>query len=174
MDWHTPLVISALLFAAFLLWKLRPALGSGGRGGAVAAALRDAKQRIDAAKDDVTRAQALSDAGDACAQSLGRTTGAVGYYLRAMRADPTSAAIVERAAKALAGRPYALESLLWRRLGATTWTGDARPAAIAALRHLAALYAGPLRNRPRGRALHHALAALGEPDQGSGRPELGG
>ncbi len=165
MDWHIPLLISALLFATFLLWRMRPQLGSNARGaakGPAGAALREAKQRIEAAKDDAARAQALSDAGDACAQSLGRTTGAVGYYLRAMRADPSSAAIVARAASGLARRPHALESLLWRRLGATPWSDSARPAAIAALTHLAALYAGPLRNRPRGRALHNALAALGE------------
>lgn len=163
MDWHTPLLISALLFLAFLMWRMRPAFGSGARGAAAAVLLREAKRRIENAKDDATRAEALSDAGDACAQSLGRTTGAVGYYLRAMRADPTSAAIVERAAKGLARRPNALESLLWRRLGAAAWTDAGRPPAIAALRHLAVLYAGPLRNRPRGRALHFALAALGEP-----------
>src|SRR4051794_10671227 len=118
MDWHIPLLVSALLFVAFMLWRMRPDFGSRAGNGATAATLREAKQRIESAKDDKARALALCDAGDACAQSIGRTTGAVGYYLRAMRADPTSAAIVERAAAGLARRPHALESLLWRRLGA--------------------------------------------------------
>ena len=167
MDWHFPLLITTLLFAAFLLWRMRPSFGSHAGGGASAAALREAKLRIEGAKDEVTRAQALCDAGDACAESLGRTTGAVGYYLRAMRSDPTSASIVERAATGLARRPHALESLLWRRLGAEPWTGAGRPAAASALRHLAALYGGPLHNRPRSRALDHALAAIGEPTNGA-------
>jgi hypothetical protein len=77
-----------------------------------------------------------------------------------MRANPSSSEIVERAAKGLARRPHALESLLWRRLGAEPWTGNARPAALAALRHLVGLYAGPLHHGTRARALEFALAAL--------------
>jgi hypothetical protein len=70
---------------------------------------------------------------------------------------------VERAAIALARRPHALESLLWRRLGAEPWSGASRTAAITSLRELASLYEGALRHRSRSRALDHALAALGEP-----------
>jgi hypothetical protein len=159
MDWHLPLVVTAGVFILFLLWRMRPAFGSGKDGAATL--LRDAKKRLDAAKTDEERALALADAGDACARSVGRANGAVGYYLRAMRANPASSDLVERAARALARRPHALEGLLWRRLGAEPWTQQRAPAAHAALRELARLYAGPLHNRVRARALEHALASLG-------------
>ncbi len=159
MDWHLPLVVTAGVFVLFLLYKLRPAWPVGRKNGNLAA-LRDAKKRIEEAGDDSARAIALADAGDICARSVARTTSAVGYYLRAMRADPTSAALLERAALGLKSRPHALESLLWRRLGAEPWTGDRERAARAALTHLARLYHGPLRNRVRARAMDHALAAL--------------
>jgi hypothetical protein len=157
------LVIAAMLFGAFMVWRLRPSFGGGTpAGGPARGALRDAKKRVESAGSPGERALALCDAGDACAASL-RANSAVAYYLRAMRSDPTSSALVERAARGLARRPHALESLLWRRLGAEPWAGGSRDAAIAALRSLAAIYEGPLRNRARARALDHALAALGEP-----------
>ena len=158
-DWHVPLVIAAAVFGAFMLWKVRPAALSGG-GGAMRAALRDAQRRIEEAKDDVARAAALCDAADAAARAMGPAR-AVGFYLRAMRLEPASAEFIDRAAKSLARRPRALESLLWRRLSAEPWTGASTLAARAALRHLAALYAGPLHNQIRARALEHALASLG-------------
>jgi len=158
MDWHIPLVAMAGIFILFLLWRMRPAFGHGKDG--AAALLREAKKRLDEAKSDEERALALADAGDACARSVGRANGAVGYYLRAMRASPASADLVMRAANALARRPHALESLLWRRLGAEPWSAERTAAARAALRELARLYAGPLRNRVRARALEHTLAAL--------------
>ncbi len=159
MTWNLPLVVTAGVFVLFLLYRLRPAMPGAGRK-ATGAALREAKKRIAEAKDDAARALALADAGDACARSVGRTTGAVGYYLRAMRTHPASAELVERAATALARRPHALESLLWRRLGAEPWTGAGEAAARAALARLALLYAGPLRSRVRARAIENALAAL--------------
>jgi tetratricopeptide (TPR) repeat protein len=159
MDWHLLLGIATGLFLLVTIWRFRPAFANRvlrpRRG-----ALREAKQRIEAAKTPEERALALCEAGDACAYSLGRTTSAIGYYLRAMRANPASSEIVERAAKGLARRPYALESLLWRRLGAEPWTGDARRAAEAALVHLGALYAGPLHQSTRARALGYALAVM--------------
>lgn len=160
-DWHVPLIIAAALFLGFILWKVRPAVFSP-QSSRNRAALREAHKRIEEAKDDAARALALCDAGDASAKQPGGVTSAIGFYLRAMRSDPLSAEIVDRAATALARRPRALESLLWRRLGAESWTGNARPAARAALKHLTALYDGPLRNAPRARALEHALAALPE------------
>jgi hypothetical protein len=159
MSMEASLVIAAVLFAA-LVWRMRPALGPARS--ARRAALREAKRRIEAAKTPGERALALCDAGDACGKALGATS-AVGYYLRAMRADPNSAALVGRAAAGLARRPHALESLLWRRLGAEPWNGASRAPAIVALRELAFLYEGPLRSRARARAIDFALAALGEP-----------
>lgn len=159
MDWQIPLLVSAMVFAGYLVFKFRPAFGPDGR--TSAAALREARARIEAAKDDVSRALALCDAADASVQ-LGMTTAAVGLYLRALRADPRSTAVVERAAASLARRPRALESLMWRHLGAEPWTGEGREAALAALRVLAATYAKRPRFAPRARALEHALAALDE------------
>lgn len=161
MDWNVPLVVAALVFFAFLVWSMRPVLSSSRVPRPKRGALREAKKRIEAAKTPTERALALADAGDVCA-AIGRVTGATGYYLRAMRTDPASAEIVDRAARGLSRRPYTLESLLWRRLGAEAWEGASRPGAVAALRHLATLYAGPVRHTPRARALTHALAALGE------------
>lgn len=159
MDWHLPLVITVGVFIAFLLWRVRPAMPGQHNGNGPA--LRDARKRAAEATDEKGRALALADAGDACARRLGRTNAAVGYYLRAMRCDPTSAELVNRTARGLTRRPHALEGLLWRRLGSEPWTGDREGAARAALTHLARLYDGPLRNRLRARAIEHALAAIG-------------
>jgi hypothetical protein len=162
MTWNLPLVVTAGVFVLFLLYRLRPVLPGSRRGG-VGVALREARKRIETAPDEKARALALADAGDACARSVGRTTGAVGYYLRAMRLDPASATLVERAGQALVRRPHALESLLWRRLGAEAWTGDREAAARAALAQLVRLYDGPLKNRVRARAIDNALAAMPAP-----------
>ena len=156
MDWQIPLLVSAIAFALFLVFKMRPPMTADGR--ETAQALREAKGRIESAKDDAARARALCDAADACAR-LGRVNGAVGFYLRAMRADPRSKEIVERAAGSLARRPRAVEKLMWRHLAAEPWTGDGRDSALAALRALAAVY-GRRPNQPRARALEHAVAAL--------------
>jgi hypothetical protein len=157
------LVVAAVLFGAFMVWRLRPSFGGGpGAGAPARGALREAKRRIEVARTPGERALALCDAGDASAASL-RANSAVAYYLRAMRTDPTAAQLVERAVKGLSRRPHALESLLWRRLGAEPWAGGSRGAAVTALRSLAHLYEGPLRNRARARALDFALSALGEP-----------
>jgi hypothetical protein len=127
-------------------------------GGPGATALKEARARLAAAKTDAERAAALCDAGDASAAGLGRGDSAIGYYLRAMRLAPHSAELVSRAARALARKPHALESLLWRRLGAEPWSGSGVDAARRAIEELSKLYAGPLRNLARARALEHARA----------------
>ncbi|MBX3260156.1 MAG: hypothetical protein KIS78_20160 [Labilithrix sp.] len=157
MDWQIPLLVSAVTFAAFLIFRVRPAVTPRAR--ATAAALTGAKKRIEEAKDDAARAIALADAADACA-ALGRTNGAVGYYLRALRSDPRSTRIVERTAAGLARRPGALERLMWRHLAVHSWEGEHRDAALASLRALAGVYAGRRRHRLRAEAIAHALAAL--------------
>jgi hypothetical protein len=161
MPWNVPLVVASAVFVLFLLWKLRPRVDGGGAQGK-ASALREAKARVTAAKTDDERAVALCDAGDAAAARLTGSESAIGYYLRAMRAAPRSADLVSRAAKGLARRPRALESLLWRRLGAEPWKGGAEGAVKVALEELAKLYAGPLRNTARARALESARALLGQ------------
>lgn len=160
MDWQIPLVISAVVFAAFMIFRLRPV--ASGEGRASAAALREAKQRASAAADDDARAAALADAGDACAR-LRRFNAAVAFYMRSLRTKPASKTIAERAANALADRPAALEKLMWRFLATTSYEPPTREAALVGLRALAQSYAKRPRFQPRQRALEHVLAALGEP-----------
>jgi hypothetical protein len=155
MNWNVPLVVATFVFVVFLLWKLRPASG-GASTGSRRAALRAAKERVDAAKTDEEKALALCDVGDAARGALAAGESAVGYYLRAMRTNPRSAEVVDRAAKGMERRPRALESLLWRRLGTEPWKGDTGPATRAALGELAKLYAGPLRNPARAKAIEFA------------------
>jgi hypothetical protein len=159
MPWNVPLVVASAVFVLFLLWKLRPRMGGGGGEGR-GAALRAARARATAAKNDEERALALCDAGDAAASGLAGSESAIGYYLRAMRASPHSADLVARAARGLTRKPRALESLLWRRLGAEPWVGGGEVAAKVALQELARLYAGPLRNAARARAMENALTLL--------------
>jgi hypothetical protein len=165
MDWQIPLVISAAVFAAFIIFKWRPAMTSGAR--ATAADLEEAKRRLEAATDDETRATALADAGDACAR-LGRVNGATGFYLRALRAGPNSVPIVRRAATALARRPAVLENLMWRHLAVQPWVGERRASALAALHVLSDVYGRRHRHHARKQAIDHALAALGDQSPGSG------
>ncbi|AKU96112.1 hypothetical protein AKJ09_02776 [Labilithrix luteola] len=157
MDWHLPLVISALIFAAFLVFKLRPAMGENGR--TRAAGLKAAQERLAAAKGERERAAALCDAAEACA-SLGRTGAAISYWVRAMRTDPTSVPIVERAASSLAHRPGAIEKVMWRKLADTPWTGEGRDATAAALKALSSAYSRKPKFHPRARALAHALEVI--------------
>jgi hypothetical protein len=156
--WQIALLVSALLFGAFMIFKMRPAVTPGAR--AMAAALADAHKQIEAAKDETARAKALADAGDACAR-LGRTNGAIGFYLRALREDPASVEIVERAGVALARRPVALEQLMWRHLAARPWSGSTHATAIAGLKVLRQIYSKKHRHHFRAEAIEHALVALG-------------
>ena len=159
VDWQIPLVISAVAFAAFMIFRLRPV--ASGEGRATAAALKEAKQRVLDAKDEASRASALADAGDACAR-LRRTNAAVAFYMRSFRSKPGSKEIAERAARALADRPRALEKLMWRFLATTSFEEPTRDAALVALRALAQSYGKRPRFQPRQRALEHVLAALGD------------
>ncbi len=186
MTWNAPLVVATFVFVLFLLWRFRPAFGgafgsTGGRGkGAV---LRAAKQRVEGAKTDDERAVALCDAGDAAASGLTGSDSAIGYYLRAMRpsprppraprpkarADPLSRARGERkrgggglarSSRRPARRALRAFALVRGALGAEPWRGGGEAAARAALDELARLYAGPLRNAPRARAMENAKALL--------------
>jgi hypothetical protein len=157
--WQVALLVSAVVFAAFMVFKMRPAITSDGR--ASAEALETAKRRIEAAKTDGERVAALADAGDACAR-LGRINGAIGFYSRALRLGPTPETVVRRAASALARRPNALELLMWRHLAAHPWVDDHRTSATAALRVLVDVYGRRHRHQVRQKALEHALLALGE------------
>ena len=60
------LVAVAVAFGLIVIWRARPAIGGGRRGG-FREAVRSAQVRIEAAKDDASKALALCDAADACA-----------------------------------------------------------------------------------------------------------
>jgi selenocysteine lyase/cysteine desulfurase len=75
---------------------------------------------------------------------------------------------VTRSAKGLARKPRALESLLWRRLGAEPWLGGGEAAAKVALKELVRLYEGPLRSPSKARAMENALAVMARGATGTG------
>ena len=159
MDWQLSLVLAAVVFGAFVLYKFRPALGDRvkrpGR-----AELKDARDRLAKATTDAEKAAALADAGDACARTVGLGGEASSYYMRAMRLEPKSASLVERAAQGLARRPRLLETLLWRRLGAEPWMNDHRDATRATLTHLHAIYTKSRRSMMRAKMVERALEAI--------------
>jgi hypothetical protein len=153
-DWSIPLVVATSAFLAVLVWRVRPLVALDRVRGGGRELLREAQARVENAQSEAERAVALCDA----AALLG-AGGAKALLSRAMRADPASAGIVERAAATLAHRPRALESVLWRRLATTPWT-ESPEATRVALDRLRALYEGPLRNAVRARAMAHARDAL--------------
>jgi hypothetical protein len=156
-DWSLPLTLATAAFLVVLLWRVRPLIG-GRRRGASREDIRLAHLRIDAAETEPARARALCDAAD-----LMKTASAKGLYLRALRADPASVDVIQRATAGLAKRPRTLESLLWRHLGTAPWR-EAPDATRAALDALRALYEGPLRSPARAKAIANARDALGLSD----------
>ena len=161
MDWQLSLVLAAVVFGAFVLYKFRPAIGDRAKKPG-RAELKEARDRLEKATTDAEKAAALADAGDACARTVGLGDAAASYYLRAMRVEPKSESLVDRAAHGLARRPRILETLLWRRLGAEPWMGDHRDATRAALRHLHAIYTKSRRSMMRAKMVERALEAIDE------------
>jgi hypothetical protein len=153
-----PLTLAAGAFLAVLLWRVRPLVEWTTLRRASREALHEAQARIESAQDGSERARALCDAADLLATQVRGRGSATGLYLRAMRSDPKSVDVVERAVAGLARRPRALESILWRHLATTPWD-QSRGAAVAALDALRILYEGPLRNAVRARALANARDA---------------
>jgi hypothetical protein len=123
-------------------------------------AMREARGRIEAAPTPQARALALCDAADLMTGTFRGSANASGLYLRAMRTDPRSPAIITRAVAGLQARPHALESLLWRHLAQAPWTSESRDATRTVLDALRVLYERPLRNSIRARALGNARDAL--------------
>ncbi len=154
------LVVATGAFVLTLLWRVRPAFGPVRR--ASRAALREAQARIEGAGDETSRAMALCDAADIVVGGapIAGSVRAQGLYMRALRAAPASGEVVARTVAGLAKKPRALESLLWRHLGSSAWTGPCRGAMVAALDALRVLYEGPLKNAVRARAVANARDAL--------------
>jgi hypothetical protein len=158
-DSFLPLIVAAGAFLALLGWRVRPLVVWRTQQRASRQALLEARLRIEAAPEGPQRARALSDAADLAARQVRGRGRAAGLYLRAMRSDPTSVEVLQRAVAGLARRPRALESLLWRQLAIARWEESPGAAAVA-LDALRALYDGPLRNAVRARALANARKML--------------
>jgi hypothetical protein len=153
------LLVVAIGFFAMVLARTWPRFGKR-RNVPLGKALRAARAKIEAAKTDAEKADALCEAADACALAFGRSEAAASYYLRAMRLVPDSAELVERACKGLEHRPRTLELLLWRKLGVDGGHPPSREATVAALRGLAAVYAVRPRHAFRARAVETLLRTL--------------
>src|ERR1019366_6359282 len=93
----TPLVVAAAAFLLIMLWRVRPALPWGGRRRASREALREARERVEFAP-----------------AAPARPRGPPPLTRGARQPAPRWAVSVARALAALANRPRALESLLWR------------------------------------------------------------
>jgi hypothetical protein len=171
-SWQGFIVVGiAVVFAAFLLWKYWPSAAMaeplvrsyGWRrrhSAPVDAKIREALERARHATTPRERAEALLSAAEAAALAPDGTTSAMGFYLRAMRADVTFCAPVEGISSLLAPeRPELLEHVLWRRLAHLDGSGKAN-AAKCTLDALIALYEGELHQKDRARALKKLAARL--------------
>ena len=172
-SWQGILVVTiAVLFAGFLLWKYRPSFSTAEplmrsyglrrrHSPLVDAKIREALDRARAASSPRARAEALVSAAEAAALAPDGTTSAMGFYLRAMRADVTLCAAVQGIAALLGPeRPELLEHVLWRRLSHLDWSEKGAAATKCTLDALIALYQGELRQKDRARALKKLAARL--------------
>jgi hypothetical protein len=172
-SWQTWVVAGiAVVFTGFLVWRYRPSfamteplLRSYGlrrrHSAPVDAKIREALERARGAGSPRERAEALTAAAEAAALAPDGITSAIGFYLRAMRADVTLAAPIQGIAALLAPeRPELLEHVLWRRLAHLDMSDQGRAAAQSTLDALIALYAGELRHRDRARALKKLASRL--------------
>jgi hypothetical protein len=162
----------AVVFTVFLVWKYRPSLSLaeplmrsyGWRrrhSPSVDAKIREALERARVAKTPRERAEALVAAAEAAAFAPDGLTSAMGFYLRAMRADVTFVAPVQGISTLLsAERPELLEHVLWRRLSHLDGIDKDGVAAKCTLDALVTLYQGDLRHKDRARALKKLAARL--------------
>jgi hypothetical protein len=174
----------AIVFAVYLLWRYRPSMAvaeplarsygwRGRHSPEISAKIRDALERARCATTPRERSEALMAAAEAAAVAPDGITSAMGFYLRAMRADATFCAPVQGIAALLAAeRPELLEHVLWRRLSQLNWSEQADPAAKCALDALIGLYQRELRHKARARALQKMAARL-DADAEKHRPAAG-
>ncbi|MET0593969.1 MAG: hypothetical protein ABW133_14805 [Polyangiaceae bacterium] len=172
-SWQGFIVVGiAVIFVGFLLWKYRPTLSMaeplvrsyGWRSRhspEVTAKIKEALERARNAKSPRERSEALVAAAESAAIAPDGTTSAIGFYLRAMRADVSHDAPVQGIATLLSGeRPELLEHILWRRLSRLDGTDHGGVAVKATLDALVALYQGELRHKERARALKRLSTRL--------------
>jgi hypothetical protein len=174
VSWQQLLVVgAAVLFTGFLLWKYKPTLPRLRRrsrqtgqqdvrdAASVAGAIKAAREKARVAKSARARAEAMTEAAKAAALSADAMNSAMGFYLRAMRADPTFCDPVRGISDLLRHeRPELLETVLWRRLSHLGWSGETAFAAKCAAEELVSLYKRELRNRDRAKAMQKLVGRL--------------
>ncbi len=147
-------LLGALLFGAFVIWKMWQGVRWSRRGAAGAGRVRKLRSELRAALreagDERERAHVLRRAALTAMEELGRPDLAARWAGRAWRmdhSDEESLALYVRALRE-AKRWRSMERLLWTRLA------EAAPEIREALAgELADLYEGPLRKPERARAL---------------------
>src|SRR4051794_24667732 len=156
--------LAAVAFVAILLWKYRPRFSAESpllRLPRLNAEVEKARDAVRQAKTKQDKARALLATADAAARHADHLTVAVGFYLRAMRFDPTSVEAVMGVRRLLEReRPEMLEVVLWRRLAQIAWSGDTRGAARCAAEGLAELYGKRLHSRDRKLALQKLVERI--------------
>ena len=159
--WQIVLAGVAVLFLAFVLWQIRP-----GRtpGGPLGAEVKAARARAHTATTPRARAEALCQAGALAVSDGARWTSSVGFFLRAMNADPTwPGAVGELVLAFRRRRPRMLEKILWRRLGHLPWDDAHRPALLVVARSLRELYEKERRDAVRAAAFRRLEATFQSP-----------
>ena len=158
-DWQNiAVVVVAVVFVAYLLWRMRPVLRPRAVG-RVVRGVAEARAMAREAKTPRERANALCHAGDLFAAERGGGVAAAGHYLRAMRADPAWIEPIDKLRTLLwQDSPRMLERTMWRRLAAIPWEGETRDAAAQCLKILAELHRTRLPDRTRAQVFSRAYA----------------
>lgn len=172
LSWQKLAVFAAaIVFAGFLLWKYRPRFplprlvrtshAPKGRTESIDREIAEAREKARLGKTPRERAAAFVLAAQAAAKADEDLTSAMGLYLRAIRADATFCDPIRGIALLLRKeRPELLETVLWRRLGHLSWSGDTAPAVKCAAEALVTLYRRELRQRDRARSMEKMIALL--------------
>jgi len=154
-------LVTVAAFLLFLLFKYRPSLG----GTVLRPAsdeLRLARELVRSATTPREKAEAFVNAAQAASREKDGLATAVGFYVRAMKADPTACEpilglrdLLERK------RPELLESVLWHRMAVLSWSGDTAMAARCAAQSLSQLYARRLKDRDRAGVIERIADRIG-------------
>jgi hypothetical protein len=154
-------VVTAAAFLLFLSYKYRPTLGRVARK-PVGEDVRVARERARSASTPAEKAQAFVLAAQAASGEPGGLTAAMGFYVRAMRADPAACEPIQGLCDLLERkRPDLLESVLWHRLAILSWSGETTAAARCAAQCLAQLYARRIKHRDRASVVERLAARIG-------------
>jgi hypothetical protein len=157
------LAFAAIVFALYLFWKLRPAIGVDDALELRRRADGSLGKALEALPNDTARVAMLCDEAEKLALQMGRRRRAAILFARAMRLAPADVGVIDRASKALAKKPRLLEALLWKRLAAAGPAAQELPAVEAALTALASAYGRMPRRTLRQRAIQNILAVCKKP-----------